>query len=125
MTPVIGAVNGVVTGLTGTFVVPGVLYLQSLQMKKDVFVQAMGILFLVSTAALASGLLSHNLINAKLILLSTGALIPSFVGMAAGQKLRAKIPEKTFQTLFYISLLLLPGRGVSKSPMPRLPGKTI
>jgi len=107
MTPAIGLVNGVVTGLTGTFVVPGVLYLQSLRMKRDLLIQAMGILFLVSTSALGTGLFSHDLMNGRLVLLSAAALIPSFLGMAVGQRIRRTIPEKGFRKLFYGSLLLL------------------
>ncbi len=109
MTPVIGCVNGTITGLTGTFVVPGVLYLQSLQLGKDRLIQAMGVLFLVSTTALGSGLFSHNLLNNQFILLSAVAIIPSFVGMAIGQLIRKSMSEKDFRKIFFTCLLLLGG----------------
>ena len=54
--PVLGGVNGVVTGLTGSFVVPGVVYLQALGFSKEQLIQAMGILFFVSTVMLGLAL---------------------------------------------------------------------
>lgn len=107
LTPVVGAFNGIVTGLTGTFVVPGVLYLQSLRMGKDKLIQAMGILFLTSTTALGAGLFSNNLASNQYILVSAAAVIPSFAGMALGQIIRRFLGEQRFEKVFYISLLLL------------------
>ena len=107
LTPVVGFLNGIVTGLTGTFVVPGVLYLQSLRMGKDLLIQAMGILFLTSTTALGAGLFSNNLTSNQYILVSAAAVVPSFAGMALGQIIRRFLGEKRFERVFYISLLLL------------------
>ena len=43
--PIFGAVNGILTGMTGSFVVPGVMYLQGIGLSRDILVQAMGMLF--------------------------------------------------------------------------------
>lgn len=51
--PFLGAANGILTGMTGSFVVPGVLFLQSIALTRDELVQAMGMLFACSTVALA------------------------------------------------------------------------
>ena len=107
LTPVLGACNGIVTGLTGTFVVPGVLYLQSLRMGKNRLIQAMGILFLTSTTALGAGLFGHNLTSNQYFLVSAAAVIPSFAGMACGQFIRRFLGEQRFEKVFYTSLLLL------------------
>ena len=53
LTPVVGVVNGLITGVTGTFVIPIVMYLEALGLDRDELVQMMGITFAVSTAALA------------------------------------------------------------------------
>lgn len=123
LTPVIGVVNGTITGFTGTFVVPGVLYLQSLQIKRDQLIQAMGILFVTSTAALGTGLFSHKLLDNQLLFFSGLSLIPSFIGMFLGQKIRILLPEKGFQKIFYSSLLILGSYIILRSltqifPMP-------
>ena len=69
-----GATNGVLTGMTGSYVVPGVLYLQALGMPRDTFVQAMGVLFTVSTLALGASLAGYGLLPADLTGLSAAAL---------------------------------------------------
>ena len=51
--PVLGIVNGVLTGMTGSFVVPGVMYLQAIGLARDALIQAMGMLFTVSFPAVA------------------------------------------------------------------------
>lgn len=107
LTPVVGMVNGVITGLTGSFVVPGVFYLQSLKLEKDTLIQAMGILFLLSTLALGAGLMNANQIDSTLLTLSAAAIVPSFMGMWAGQQIRRRVPETTFRTVFFYALLIL------------------
>jgi hypothetical protein len=61
-----GAVNGVLTGMTGSFVVPGVMFLQAIGLPRDRLVQAMGMLFTVSTVALAVALQANALLTAQL-----------------------------------------------------------
>jgi uncharacterized membrane protein YfcA len=105
--PLLGTVNGVLTGMTGSFVVPGVLYLQALELPRDVLVQAMGILFTVSTAALALALGGNGLLSAELGLVSGAAVFPAVIGMAVGQRLRQGLPERRFRSVFFLALLAL------------------
>ena len=60
--PVFGIFNGVLTGMTGSFVVPGVMYLQSIGLTRDQLMQAMGMLFTLSTLALAFALERRDLL---------------------------------------------------------------
>ena len=96
-----------VTGLTGTFVVPGVMYLHSLGFSKDKLIQGMGILFTMSSLALGISLGSHELISNKLIVVSAIALIPAFFGMLVGVKFRNRLNHKQFRRVFFVSLLFL------------------
>ncbi|MEO3427979.1 sulfite exporter TauE/SafE family protein [Pelagibius sp. CAU 1746] len=105
--PLIGAVNGVLTGMTGSYVVPGVLYLQGIGLPRDQLIQAMGMLFLTSTLALGLALGGNDLLNAELGLLSAAALAPALIGMALGQRLRRRLPEPLFRKVFFAALLLL------------------
>jgi len=104
LTPLLGAVNGVITGMTGTFVVPGVMYLQALGLGRDALVQAMGMLFFTLTAALAVALQSARLISGELGLLSAIAVAPALIGMVAGAALRRRLPEALFRRIFFLSL---------------------
>lgn len=105
--PLLGAVNGILTGLTGSFVVPGVMYLQAIGLPGDVLIQAMGLLFTLSTIALALALGGQNLIGIELGLLSALGVVPALVGMVMGQGLRRRISEPRFRRLFYLVLLAL------------------
>jgi len=101
----LGALNGVITGMTGTFVVPGVMYLQALGLHRDALVQAMGMLFFTLTAALAIALQSSSLITVKLGFLSVIAVGPALFGMMIGAALRRRLPEDLFRRIFFLSLL--------------------
>jgi uncharacterized membrane protein YfcA len=105
--PLAGAVNGVLTGMTGSFVVPGVMYLQALGLQRDALVQAMGMLFTVSTLALALALGGNGLLSVELGALSAAALLPAIIGMAAGQRLRRTLSEDRFRRVFFAALLVL------------------
>lgn len=105
--PVLGAVNGVLAGMTGAFVVPGALYLQAIGLSAAALVQAMGMLFAVCTLALGVSLGGQGLLTPELRLISLVALVPALIGMAAGQRLRLRLPEDRFRRLFFTGLLLL------------------
>ena len=105
--PGFGLANGVLTGMTGSFVVPGVLFLQAIGLPRDALVQAMGILFTLSTAALAVALQGHGLFSPSLGLTSIAALAPALVGMVLGQRLRRQMSETVFRRVFFWAILAL------------------
>jgi uncharacterized membrane protein YfcA len=105
--PVAGAVNGVLTGLTGSFAVPGVPYLQALGLGRDALVQMMGILFTVSTLALGIALGGKRLLALEELSLSAAAVIPAAFGMVIGQKIRGLLSEAAFRKTLFRALLLL------------------
>jgi uncharacterized membrane protein YfcA len=107
LAPLVGAVNGVVTGLTGVYAVPGVFYLQALRLTRDELIQAMGVLFTVSTVALGANLGGHGLLPAALGLGSAAAVLPTVLGMLLGRALRRRLSERRFRQVFLISLLVL------------------
>ena len=107
LSPVLGIINGIVTGLTGTFFIPGLPYLQTLGFPRDALVQAMGILFLVSTAALAVALAGHGRVDANIGSVSAFATLPALLGMGLGARLRQRLSEQRFRQALFIALLLL------------------
>lgn len=105
--PALGAVNGVLTGMTGTFMVPGVLFLQAIGLSRDMLVQAMGMLFTLSTVALALALHGNGLLHVSLGSLSGAAVVPAAIGMGLGQRVRQRLSEERFRRFLFIGLLLL------------------
>ncbi len=102
--PVCGAANGLLTGLTGTLFVPGVMFLQSIGLPRDALVQAMGMLFAASTASLGLALYRHDLMPLSLGILSAAALLPALIGMQIGLGLRQRLSQDLFRQLFLIAL---------------------
>lgn len=109
MSPLVGVATGLITGATGVFVIPAVPYLQSLRLEKEDLIQALGLSFTVSTAALAIGLFRTGAL-ASPTAQPTGsilALLPALAGMFIGQVLRQAMSVETFRKVFLVGLLAL------------------
>jgi uncharacterized membrane protein YfcA len=107
MGPVIGTANGVLTGMTGSFVVPGVMFLQAIGLPRDMLIQAMGMLFTVSTVALGLALHGNALLSVNHSLVSLAAVVPAIAGMVLGQRIRKRLSEVLFRRVFFVALLVL------------------
>lgn len=105
--PPLGVVNGLLTGLTGAFVVPSVFYLQALGMERNFLVQAMGTMFLFSTVCMTLALGGQAFLTVDLALLSSAAVIPAMGGMVIGRRLSRRLSEAMFKKLLFAALLLL------------------
>jgi uncharacterized protein len=105
--PVLGVANGVLTGMTGSFVMPGVMFLQAIGLSRDVFLQAMGVLFTLSTIALAVALQGGGMLSAELCIVSLAGVIPALIGMVLGQQVRKRLSEALFRKVFFWALLAL------------------
>ncbi|TDF82010.1 sulfite exporter TauE/SafE family protein [Pseudomonas sp. H9] len=105
--PLCGFCTGVVTAVTGVFVIPAVPYLQSLGLSRDELVQALGLSFTVSTLALALGLAGQDALSTEALGASLLVLAPALLGMLAGQWLRQRISAVLFKRCFFVGLALL------------------
>jgi hypothetical protein len=110
-----GSINGVFGGMTGAFAVPGVPYLQALGLQRDQLIQAMGMLFTLSTLSLMLALGGQKLLSLDLGIASVLAVVPALVGMALGQRLRRLMSEARFRTVFFASQIALGGYIVVRS----------
>ena len=107
LTPVVGVVNGLITGVTGTFVIPVVMYLEALGLDRDQIVQMMGITFSVSTAALAAVLMMHDAYRIDAGFISAAAVAPAIAGMMLGARLRAHLTPAAFRKWLLVGLGLI------------------
>ena len=105
--PVAGGLGGVMFGMTGTFIVPGILYLQALGFGRDALVQAMGVTFATITVALAVSFTSRDLLPTDIALLSAYAVLPTGAGWLIGWRYRARISEEQFRKLFFSALTVV------------------
>jgi uncharacterized protein len=107
LSPLIGAVTGVVTAATGVYMIPSAPYLQAIGLQKDDLVQALGLAFTVSTVALAASLVRDGALQISVAGASLLALAPALLGMVLGQWVRARIRPETFRVCFFVGSLLL------------------
>ena len=107
LSPLVGISNGLITGLTGSSVMPGVPYYQSLEMDRDEMIQAMGILFSISALALGFAMAGEGLLPTELGVASLAGLVPAFGGMWLGLQVRKRISQQTFKRFLFASLLAL------------------
>ena len=107
MSPLMGGLGGAMFGMTGIMIVPGILYLQTLGLKRDVFVQALGITFVTISLALGTSLIGRSLMTQDLVLMSMTALVPTAAGLALGQRYRHHISEERFKRIFFVALFVI------------------
>ena len=105
--PVVGLGTGLIAGPTGVFLVPTVAYLQAIGLEKDHLVQALSLTFLVAATALAFGLALQDLVSLEQLALSSLALIPASLGMAAGAAMRSRLDIEKFRRIFCAALVAL------------------
>lgn len=103
----IGSINGVIIGMTSIYTMPLIFLLQSLRYNKDTTVQFLGIAFFLYPIAQLLSFTNLNLISLEIVKISFLALIPIFLGLYIGQKIRKKISESLFQKFFYYMLLMM------------------
>lgn len=107
MSPLAGALGGIMFGMTGTFIVPGLLYLETLGFKRDMFVQALGVTFVTISTTLALSMTGQGLVSWQHASLSAMGLIPVGIGLWLGQRTRHRISETFYRKMFFVALFLI------------------
>ncbi len=108
----VGFTNGILTGLTGSQVVPIVPYILALNLDAHRTVQAINIVVLVATSALSLGLALTGVLTMQLAICSILAIVPALAGMAVGVRLRERVSPSRFKAmvlwvLFFIGTQML------------------
>jgi len=107
LSPVVGAITGVIAAATGVFVIPAVPYLQAIGFEKEELVQALGLAFTVSTVALAVNVGIEGGLCLPLVSDTVAALAFAGVGMSIGQAIRRRMSPAAFRQWLLAGLLLL------------------
>jgi uncharacterized membrane protein YfcA len=105
--PVVGFATGIVNGATGVSVMPLVPYLNSLGLRREALIQAMGLVFMIAMLSLATCLAWTGHFAIASAGASTLALVPVFAGMYAGQLVRLRLHADAYRKWFFIGLIAL------------------
>lgn len=107
LTPAVGTVNGLLTGMTGIDMMPGVPYMAALGFTRDQMMQGMGLLFLVASVAVGVGLGGHGLMDLGLGVASTLATLPAVAGFMAGAAVRRHLSDDRFRQILLVAIFVL------------------
>ena len=102
-----GLLTGMLTGMTGSFVVPSVMFLQSIRLTVSEFAQATGLLFSLLTISLGLSLFVAGRLSIDVGLFSMAGVVPAFLGMTLGYRIRARLKEELFRLLLNLGLLMI------------------
>ncbi|MBS0243002.1 MAG: sulfite exporter TauE/SafE family protein [Proteobacteria bacterium] len=94
-----GFANGVLSGLTGSQVIPLFPYMMSLHLPAERFVQSVNLAVLVTSLMLTVTLLFSGIMSWSMLLLSVAAVGPALLGVALGIRARSKISQRQFRTV--------------------------
>ena len=104
--PLVGLIAGFVGGMSSFYGPPLVMFLVSLGLKKDHFVEAIGLSFLVGIISMIFALAFYKVLGPLDFIWSAVAAVPAIGGLILGQRLRRHIPEAKFRRVLLIVFLL-------------------
>jgi len=104
--PAVGLFQGIATGISGTFIVPMLLYLQDRRLDRDRLIQMLGISFTNSAVALSIALALDGKFSISVTTMSLLAVLPAIAGMRLGRQVRHKLSEALFERIFLVGLTL-------------------
>ena len=94
-------------GMTGVFIIPGILYLQALGLEtRRSRSRRWASPFIVITVAIAVFMTGREILVVEQVAVSSLALLPMFAGLLFGTRLRHRIPEERFSRVIMIALFL-------------------
>jgi uncharacterized membrane protein YfcA len=103
----VGFSNGVLTGFTGSQVMPLMPYMLALNLEPTLFVQAVNVAVVVASVFLGFGLWMAGLMAAPELSLSVLAIAPALLGVQLGNWARRHIPTSQFKSIVLAVLLLI------------------
>jgi uncharacterized membrane protein YfcA len=116
-TPLVGAVSGLVGGVTSFLGPLMVMYLVALRVDKDQFVGAIALFYMIASVPFYVGLGVSGYLGWPEFWASCGAAVMIWLGVMVGQKLRARASGDLFRRLVLGMLILIGANMIRKGLM--------
>ncbi len=94
-----GFANGILTGLTGSQVMPLFPYMMAIELDPNRLVQAINLAVSLSSIVLAIGLFTAGIMTPALLGVSVLAIAPALAGVEIGTRMRRFIPASKFKAV--------------------------
>ncbi|CFX25517.1 conserved membrane protein of unknown function [Candidatus Filomicrobium marinum] len=103
----VGFFTGLLTGLTGSQVMPLLPYMMALHLEPNRLIQAINLAVTITSIFLGAGLMLSGLMDIPTLALSLFAVIPALVGVSLGNRARNLLPVLFFRRLMLLVLLAI------------------
>lgn len=103
----LGALSGLMGGLTAIWSPPMVIYLLSLKCDKEDFVRFTGFMILCGTVPLTIGYVLNGLLDKPLAIASALMIVPTLLGFSVGEYLRQYLGGQQFQKAVLLLFFLM------------------
>ncbi len=113
----VGLVSGVIGGMTGSQGIVIAVYLASLNLTRDEYVQGVGLSFLLTGVVWAAAIAAQGGITLETVPLSGLALVVALAAMAVGTRVRRHLPQARFRQLVFVTMALLGANLIRKALM--------
>ena len=107
----VGLTNGLLTGLTGSQVMPMVPYFLAHDLAPARIIQAINLGVLMASAALAAGLATSGVADGRVLGASVIAIGPALIGVEMGRRLQTHIPAALLKKAI-LCILAIAGLGL-------------
>jgi uncharacterized protein len=104
--PPVGFLAGVIGGMSTLFGPVLATYVVGLRLPPLLFVKSISILYVTAAAMLLLGSVAHATTSARDIAISALAMIPVYLGMRLGRRIRHRLDPEKFQFLVLLVVLL-------------------
>lgn len=101
-----GLLNGVLTGLTGSQILPLVPYMLALRLDAETQVMAINLAVSIAAVALGGALFASGMMSAELLALSCAGALPAIAGTLAGNAVRAHLPVEALRRITLAMLVV-------------------
>jgi uncharacterized membrane protein YfcA len=103
----VGLIGGIMGGLTSLFSMPFILYLTTLKLEKEDFVNALSLMLFTGSAILMATLARYSIYTGGVVAAGIGALIPLALGYMAGAAVRARLNQRMFMIVIFAGLIAI------------------
>jgi uncharacterized membrane protein YfcA len=107
--PFTGVVAGLMNGISTVNGPPLIMYLVGIQLARDDFVKAYGLVALFGSVPLAISYIAIGIFGLHEFFISSMAMAPVFLGLWVGQVVRSRINKDLFRKVLLITLIFLGG----------------
>lgn len=103
----VGLISGIIGGMTGSQGIVIAVYLASLNLTRDEYVQGVGLSFLLTGIVWVVAIAAHGGITLETLPLSILALAVALAAMAIGTRVRHRLPQARFRQAVFVIMALM------------------